>query len=703
MGLINKIRQRTGLAVGIVAVGLGLFVVGGDILGPNSAILGKQKTDVGEISGVTIDVQQFNEQIEELKYNFTINYGRNPNESEMNTIRQQAWDYIIVKTAFQKEYDKLGIEVTDEEHVDMVQGNNISSEIIAAFSNPETGEFDKEQVVQYLQMISQMPPQQQAAWYLFERGLKPARLRVKFDNMLVKTSYATEAEAEHRYQEENSVAEIKYLYVPFYSISDSLVQVTEAEMRAHLRENSVDYQIEESRNISYISLPIRPSREDSLFIRQDIEKLAEELRTVDDDSVFARMNSDAAEYFGRYLASELPQRLQVNVSNLSEGDVRGPYMVDGNYTVYKVSRISEDDVYSAKASHILITWEDESASAKTEARNRAEGLLRQLRGGTDFAQLARENSEDPGSSVRGGDLGWFMEGQMVKPFEDAVFGATRTGLVPNLVESQFGYHIINVTGVKDNTLYHVAKVTREITPSDPTRDRAFRKADYFAGTSSNFREFTENAIRDSLIILTADGLGKNDRRVGNLANAREIIRWSYNEASRNEVSQVFEVNDHFVVAVLREKVDKGIARFEDVKDQLEQAVKDKKKGELIIKKLGELNGSLEEIAASYGQDARVYTSNSLKLSSNTLPSVGFVPAAIGKAFGLNDGQRTQPFAEEAGVLVIEMIAKTKAPAIADYSTYKNQIEQQLENRTSFSIGEAIRDQADIKDRRYRFY
>ncbi len=116
-----------------------------------------------------------------------------------------------------------------------------------------------------------------------------------------------------------------------------------------------------------------------------------------------------------------------------------------------------------------------------------------------------------------------------------------------------------------------------------------------------------------------------------------------------------------------------------------------------------MSGSLDEIASAYGDDARVYTNSTLKLSSNTLPSVGFVPAAIGRAFGLKDGERTKPFAEETGVLIIEMIALTKAGTIADYSTYKNQLEQQMENRASFSSSEAIRKFADIKDRRYRYY
>ena len=139
MALISKIREKTGLAVGIIAFGLILFLVGGDILGPNSVILGKSTTEVGEIAGQEIPREEYIQEIEELKYNYSLNFGRNPTETEMYSIRQQALDYLIVKKGFQPEFDELGIIVTDDELVDMVQGKNIHPDLIQAFTNPETG------------------------------------------------------------------------------------------------------------------------------------------------------------------------------------------------------------------------------------------------------------------------------------------------------------------------------------------------------------------------------------------------------------------------------------------------------------------------------------------------------------------------------------------------------------------------------------
>lgn len=702
MALINKIRQRSGWAIGFVAIGLGFFVVGGDILGPNSTILGKNKTDVGEIAGETVERERYQEQIDQIKYNYTINYGRNPSETEMYSIRQQAWDYLIVKIAFQEQYDELGLQVTDDEQWDMVQGNNVTFEIKQAFTDPQTGEFQRDRVISYLKQVSQLPPAQQASWYLFEQNLKPSRLRIKYDNMLVKATYATEAEAKKQYQEENAVAEIKYLYIPYYSVSDSSVTVTDSELRTYLREHQEEYQVEESRDFSYVSIPMVPSTEDTTFYQEEMAQLKEDFKSNDEDSIFARNNSDGDQFYSRLTVDALPRMLQLNYTNLSAGDVRGPYFQDGRFVLYKITDIFEDTIGAVKASHILIKWTDESDAAKATARSKSQNILNQLRRGGDFEQLARENSED-GTAQNGGDLGWFGPGRMVKPFEEAAFGATSKGLINRIVETEFGYHIIKVTETMNRNKYVIASIEREIAPSDETRNKAFRKADYFASTSNDYDEFISNADRDSVQVFNAEDVGKNDRRFNDVNNARIVIQWAYNDAEIGDVSNVMELEDQYIVATLTNITEEGPAALEDVRDQIEPKVKNDKKADIIAEKLDSMEGTLDEISENYGADASVYSSSDLKFSTNSLPSVGFAPIAIGRAFSLESGERSEPIKEENGIVVIEMINLTQAPEIADYSTYKNQIEQRISGRISYNAGEAIKKNADIKDLRYRFF
>jgi peptidyl-prolyl cis-trans isomerase D len=702
MALISKIREKTGLAVGIIAFGLILFLVGGDILGPNSVILGNNKAEVGEIAGQKIDHAEYIQQIEELKYNYTLNFNRNPSENEMIAIRQQAWDYLIVKKAFQKEFDELGLSVTEEELVDMVQGKNIHPDLVQAFTNPQTGEFDREQIVIYLQQINQMPPQQQAGWYMFESNLEPSRLRLKYDNLLVKTDYVTEVEAEQLYQQENGVAEIKYIYIPYYSLSDTTVTVTDSDLQEYLSENQKSYRNEDTRSLIYVSFPIIPSSDDSIFFKDEMDKLSKEFAEIDDDSIYARINTDGDSPYGTYTIAQLPARIRNELDNLSPGYVVGPYLQTGNYVINKVTDILEDTLYYARASHILIKPDTESSADKNKARQEAQGLLTQIRNGANFALLARDNSDDPSSSA-GGDLGWFDENRMVKPFAEAVFSRTNEGLVPRVIETEFGYHIINVTGKKTNELFKIATIEREISASDITRDEAFRKADYFASLTANREEFDRNAATDSLTINEAENLKKDDRRISGLGDAREIIRWAFLDASIDEASTVFELDDQYVITVLTDMTEEGPADLEDVKIQLIPKVKNELKADYIIQKLNDLEGTLDEIAEQYGSDARVYEAFDIKLSSNSIPNIGFAPIAVGTIFSLNEGETSEPIIENDGIVIIQLNSLIESPEIADYTSYKNQLLQGRSNRTSYLTSEALKEYSDIVDERYRFF
>jgi peptidyl-prolyl cis-trans isomerase D len=436
---------------------------------------------------------------------------------------------------------------------------------------------------------------------------------------------------------------------------------------------------------------------------EELDELVSDFKLSKEDSMFARVNSDGVSFYNTYTIDQLPEQLKGNYSNLSEGDVRGPYFANGNYVIHKISRIFEDSTFAARASHILIKWADPSDAAKAEARSKARRLLNRLRSGADFAELARENSED-GSAQAGGDLGWFGKGQMVAPFEEAVLGASRPGLINDIIETQFGYHIISVTEPANYTNYKVASVERTIVPSDETRNLAFRNADMFSASAKNYDDFLKSAERDSLEVFTATDITAMDRRFNDITSARSIVQWAYSDdIDVGDVSSVRETEDSYIIAVLTKITEPGTATFESVREQLVPKVKNQKKGEIIMEKLAGVDGDLAKISEGYGQDAKVYSSSDLKYTSNSLPSVGFVPEAIGKAFALNTGGRTKPFEVENGILILEMVALTPAPEIADYSSYKNQIEQRFSGRMSFAAAEAIKEDAEIVDRRFRYF
>ncbi|MDD1443225.1 SurA N-terminal domain-containing protein [Dolichospermum sp. ST_sed3] len=696
--------------VGFVAVAIAAFVLN-DLFGngPRS-IIGNENT-VGKIAGSTITLEEYQAAIQERENNYILNFGRQPGEKERPSLQQQAWDLLISQKAIKPEYEKLGVKVTTEEIWDMIQGKNIDENVKSSFVD-SAGNFDRTRLIQYINQFNTPAPIEPTAlaafnegkyrWTTFQRDLGLGRERIKYENLLVKTNYVTEAEAERDYHAQNDVAEVKYLYVPFYAISDSAITVSDSDLKAYYNRNQQKYKVQQTRNLSYVSFPIEASAADTAKIREDLQKIANDFKTVTEDSVFAVTQSEGQTPYSKYYLSTLPTFLSNQKENLAAGQVFGPVLEGSSYKVYKIVKIGKDTVGNAKASHILIRWDDESEASKKIAKEKARKILGEIEGGASFAAKAREHGTD-GTSSQGGDLGYFTSGQMVKPFEQAVFSSKKTGILNDVVETQFGYHIIEVTSTADYTSYAIATVELVIAPSDETQNEAYLKAQTFASDLSGIDEFKEKAKKENLNVVDATDLGTGDRRVSNLGEARQMVTWLFRDAKIGKVSDVFDLDASYVVAVMTGEVEEGFKSFDKVKDEITPAVKNELKSKKILEKLSGQKGTLEEIAAAFGTDAAVNSSSDLKFNSNTLPSVGLDPIAVGKAFALENGKRTTPFTGENGALIVELQNKTIAPAVGDYTMFKNQLLQGLNGKSGYGIAEAIKEGANIKDNRYKFF
>jgi peptidyl-prolyl cis-trans isomerase D len=620
-------------------------------------------------------------------------------------LRQQAWDLLIARYAVEPEFSKVGVVVTDDEIVDMINGTNINPTIQQSFTNPQTGAFDRNQLNQFIRDI-QKPEnagsQQRAQWEIFQRDLKPGRERIKYENLLMKTAYVTKAEAEQQYHLQTDVVEAKYLFVPYVTISDSAVQVTDADLKDYYNKNLEKFKTEATRDMKFVVVALTPSSEDTAAVRDEMTRIAQELKTTNEDSLYASQNSDAQNAFQKYNPGTLPDF--INKDSLTEGKVFGPFLDGNSYKVVKISRIFNDTIYSARASHILFRWTDETDAAKKIAKENAQKVLKEIKGGASFAEKARIHGTD-GTASQGGDLGWFSNtGAMVKPFEDAVFGANKAGVLNDVVETQFGYHLIDITSPKTNKAYQVAVVERAIGPSDATTSAAFSKAETMVAGVSGVEEFEAKAKELGLNVQEAKNIQSNARSINAVGDARGLVQWLFRDAEEGKVSQVFELDGMNVVGVMTGETEKGTKSLEQVKLEITPEVQKIIKGRMIREKLKGASGTLEEIAKTFGTDANVYTASDLRLNANSLPyASGVDPVAVGTAFSLENGKRSAPVDGENGIIIIEVQNKTIAPALDDYSAYKDQLKQAIENRDRSSIAPALRENANIEDKRYKFF
>lgn len=719
MAIIQKIRERSGFAIGAIALGLALFVVGGDLLGPNSFLLGNRMPTVGKIAGNEITLEDFNKDLEVFKQNYTLSSGKTPTENELASIRENAWNYLIFKNAFVTEFDKLSLLVTDKELVQMVQGDSlfISPQVkaIPIFINQQTGKFDKQQVVQYFQLVDKLPEprrsEQKFAWKKFEDDLRNERMRLKYENLFRHTTYVTQAEAQREYQNQNTKAAAEYVYVPFASIVDSTIKVTDDQVKAYLNENKAKYKDRafESRNLEYVAFDVAPSSEDTLAFSQELKSLAKSLAVAQDDSTFAKGNSDASPNpvpFEFLSLDKIPSVFFSKEAVLLKGGIYGPFLEGKNFRIFKVSDVKDDSTYYVRAAHILIKWTSNSDKDKAEAKEKANDILKQIKEGAAFEEMAKKHGSD-GTKDIGGDLGFFGRGKMVKPFEEAVFAINDPKLLPNLVETQFGYHIVKVTHPKTNKKYKLAVVERILEAGDATRDVVYKKAEKLVSEAKTTEQFKAAIKKDpSLVLLKAERVNATASQISNITNARELIRWAFADATKmNSVSPVFDIPEQskFVLATVTGKTEKDVVDLELFREEATQEIRKKIKAERIVAKLNSGAKDLNSIAEKYGKEALVSNASDLSMNSFALGSTGFNPFSIGAVFGLKKDQISKPIIDETGVFVLKVTGTTPASSIADYTLYKNQLTQSLAGRATFMVGEAVKKASNIEDLRYKFF
>ncbi|MBY0427550.1 MAG: SurA N-terminal domain-containing protein, partial [Cytophagales bacterium] len=695
MALITQIRHRMGWAVGAVAIGLLLFIVGGDLLSANSKLLGRDQQVLAKISGKKVEIDDFNRKLDELKTNYYVQTGKLPAETELVGLREQAWNDLLFDITYKDEFDALGIEVTEEEEWDMIQGKNIHPAVRQSFTNPQTGQFDRAMVVNYLQNMQKLEPKQQYLWQLFEKGISKERLRNKYDNLFRLSAFATTQEARRLYKSQNDKAEAKFVFIPYATIDDKEINVSDADIQEYINKNKARFDQEESVNLSYVTFPIVPTAKDSAFYFQDLLSLKADFIASEKDSTFVVRNSDQAEPPISVTMSELPIVLKDN-KNLQKDSVYGPYLELNSYTLYKVSNIFNDSVASIRASHILFKPKSESPEDKAEALAEAKRVLGLIKGGERFEMMAMQYGTD-GTKNSGGDLGWFSANRMVKKFSDAVFKVGKPGLLPEPVETEFGYHLIKITEPKTNRKYEVAKVTRLITPGEETRSEAYNIASAFSAANRTSADFDKTLEKDKTIFkYTAFKVLKNASNVNSLSDAKELVRWAFLDAKAGQVSDVLEINDQFVVASLNRKSEKGIAKPEDVRDEVFGVVRNELKAKKITEKLESIGDlKIEDIAAKYGPAAVLNVGNDLNISAASLPGAGYEPEVIGAAFGIAKGKKSKPITGTNGVYIIENINTVAAPEVGDYNMYRNQLIQSYASRAGYSLGDVLKQAAEI--------
>lgn len=706
MALIGKIRNNSWILIVLIAVGMGGFILQ-DVM-TNQSKRNTGNFELANVNGKSIDYREF-QNTQEILYAGSTN-------SDGYAQKASLWRYFSEKAIVESEAEQLGIGVSTEELIDLQFGPNPSPIITARFKN-QSGQLDRERLNSFRDAIeaNDLDPRFKSYWAIQEKEIVKERQQTKLQNLAAKAVYTPNWLAEELSREATSTAEFAYVKIPFDKISDEEVEVTDDAIRAYIKENSAKYQNkEESRTLKYVEYSVFPTKSDSLMIQSELEKIGEEFAIAANDSLFAVNNSGNYSHI-YYKPEDLPEQIKEVVVDMEVGELYGRYLDTDKYTIAKLldKKLVADSV---QARHILrsIDMQDPSNSLKA-----ADLLIDSLKtvleeGGASFEDLAAEFSEDPGSASKGGDLGYFVQGTMVAPFNNACFFGDEDEY--QVVVSQFGVHLIEIMDRKflDNEpKYKVAYISSAIVPSQTTQDSVFDKATELVTFSSSVEELTERVNADSTLeIKESSPLKKSDymfMSFGSGPASRDIVRWAYEPGVEvGDVSPVVYTytdkvnyyNSNYVVIGLQNIYPKGLRTVEEARNSVELPVINQKKGEKIIEQISSTD--LNEVASQF--EVSVDTISGLAQNAAMIQNLGSEPKVMQLAFNGSINETAGPIIGNSGVFLIQpLLININDQAASNSIQQKNSSETKVRNEVNFRFMEALKKNADIEDNRYDYY
>jgi peptidyl-prolyl cis-trans isomerase D len=694
MAVIGSIRRRSGLLIIIIGLAMLAFILG-DIFGSGGGgFFSREEASAGEIGGQPLSIQDLERKTAEWSNLYGTHY-RNPISQEQ--ARQIAWDDIQYNRVLKPEMEKVGISMPFEEYDDIRFGEGVLDEFKSSQNfKGEDGNFDPSLVRATYENLMNT---NEVIWNSEKYRLARKQMTNKYNRLISKAVVANSLDAADSYQAKNSTVDLQYVYKPYTSIADSTVTVTDSDLRAYFNAHKDEerYKQVAGRDMELVSFEVEPSAEDIKFIREEVAQFAGEFENATNDSVFCIVNSDVKRYSKMSYTRADMDSVQANeVFAASIGDVVGPYDDGNTIKLFKV--IGNDQKEEASVRHILIKSDANNDDAM---KAKADSILRAIKRGADFEEMVTEFSDDPGSVSNGGKYEWFPRGQMVKEFEDFSFDKSVGSL--GVVKTNFGYHIIEVLDQRSEPQRTVAEFIKNIVPSSETFDLVYEDASAFALDVKNVDTFRELAKEKGYNVKQAAGIRANARSISGISNAREVVKWAYDSSTKvGDITEPMEIDDRFVVGVLTGSREEGAPVFEDIKDDLEAAVIQEKKAEMMKAEIGTSYSGLDEVSNTWG--VKVQSAQGVSLSNPNLTGAGSEPKVVGTAFGFNAGDVLLPIEGNRGVYVVQVDNVNSATTEnVDLTNESRTVQSSIRNTVNSTVSSALNKAMGVKNEIDRIY
>lgn len=683
MPSLNTLRTKGGVIVTIVIfIALIAFLVG-DI----SGLFNPNKLKVGEINGKDIDYSEFLSESDYMGTIYKMMRGTDAvSAQDQETIYNSAWEQLTMKYSYQPGFERMGLTIGNAEQVDMLSGVNLSPVITSTFVNPNTGMYDADMMKMFLQQVG-INPANEAIWNYIKSQMYNNRITSKYMALVANGMFVTDLEAEESVGILSKRYDAKVVTQNYTSIADSLVTIPAAEIKNYYNRHKESFKRTESRDMEYVVFDVVPSQEDYAKAKEEVDRLAEEFAVTITPMQYATLNSQGRPDTRFYKESELNAELAEIAFGRNSGTVYGPALSGDTYTISRLveTRMMPDSI---GAKHILL---------RANEKELADSLVRVIRGGSDFATLALEYSEDQSVVTNSGDLGRFNPDEMIPEFSNGAL-SHKTGDVFT-VETPYGLHVVQLTfRSPDVRKAQIATITYKVDPSDVTMQTAYQRATGLitnaGGTVAGFRE----AASQEALPRRNVHLSNTDRSVSGFENSKELVRWVFN-GKEGEVSNIIELDGDYVVAAITKVNKSGYPSVEEVTPQIRTVLVKEAKAKMIADKMkGE---SLQAIASNIGSE--IQTAADIDPNSFYAAPVGMDLRFIGAVTAVESGRLSKPVTGNMGVHVFEVTEVKLGPDDVNIEDEKLKIESMNNYYLTERTFQALTQESNVQDMRVRYF
>ena len=710
MAIIGTIRKHSGIAVAVVGIAIVAFIIG-DVFKRQSNI-----PDMAKIDGETILNNSFDVKVKETEERYKRQSGKEQlSNDESFQLREQVWNELLEEKILGKQYEKLGITVTEKEMNDMFVGEFIHPYLrqIPAFNDPNTGQYNAQGVAQFLRNFDQQTDEQKQTWLDIETYVRQSRILEKYNLLMSRSFYTPKAMGSQIAALCANDVDARVVALSVQNVKDEEVKVTDADLKNFYEKNKNRFKQEDARDIDFVQFAVIPTQKDMDDIADSVGRIWTEFQTQEDEYIGSYVNQVSDRWYDSTFskASVFAEFMGLDsaIERTAQGGFVQPMLANQTWVMAKVLKVEmRPDSLRTSAIHILNNKVGEGVTrTESEAASLADSVEALVKSGKmPFEEAVMQFSDDPQKNETLGDLNWTADGNMMGTLNQKIIETPVGGIFKFERPDKLGYMIVKVTGkTPENKKYRVALITRRIEASSGTYEAAYDKANKFLASCANHDQFLSLAQKENIMVHNADFTPSNVKSLQGVSEAREIVRWAFNEERKEgDVSEtVYESDNSYIVASLKTIRKKGIATFEQVRTYIEPEVRNEKKVELLAEKAEKALASNKDIDNFAAQmQATVDSITGINFNSYSFGMYGPEMTALGKTATAKKTGMLKPIKGNYGVYVVCVDAINPRAEQIDGTLMAQQMEMESTQklRTLFNV---LKDRTKIVDNRIVFY